>query len=268
MIEDRKPREASVENAKRPVGALANQALKLVAARNERPLRPYDPQMLGFLVGAILSPVRPSPAEIVARFGRAGIRPEELADTYVPAAARQLGTDWCGDRIGFAEVTIGSSRLQSLLRGLALDWRADLGHGDGLGAAILVLLVEGADHTLGASLLAGRLRRRGFSVRLLTSRPGRALATAVRESRFDAVFLSASPSESVEALRRLVDCVRIAARPAPLVLGGSILHAGGHRSELVSETGVDHATTDLDEALALCRLSAMPRYDGGSIPDA
>lgn len=268
MIEDRKPRNASAETAGHRVGALANQALKLVAARNERPLRPYDPQLLGYLVEAILSPVRPSPETILARFARAGVRADEVADTYIPAAARQLGTDWEADRIGFAEVTIGSSRLQSLLRGMALDWRADCGHGDGLGAAILVLLLEGTDHTLGASLLAGRLRRRGFSVRLLTSRPSKALATAVRESRFDAVFLSASPSESVESLRRLVDCVRIAARPAPLVLGGSILQVGSDSTDLMSETGVDHATTDLDEALALCRLSPMPRYDGGPIPDA
>ena len=268
MIEDRKSRDARADSAGRRVGDLATRVLKVVAARNERPLRPYDPQLLSYLVSTILSPLRPAPESIVARFARAGIRPEELADTYVPAAARQLGTDWCADRIGFAAVTIGSSRLQSLLRGLAPEWRADWGQGDGLGTSVLVLLPDGADHTLGASVLAGRLRRRGFSVRLLVGAPGRSLVAAVRESRFDAVFLSASPSERLDNLRRLVDCVRIAARPAPIVLGGSILESGWDSTDLVAETGVDHGTSDLDDALSLCRLAPVPRFAGGPVPGA
>lgn len=146
--------------------------------------------------------------------------------------------------------------------------RADRGQGGGLGAAVLVLLPDGADHTLGASVLAGRLRRRGLSVRLLAGDPGKPLATTLRESRFDAVFLSASPSERLAHLRRLVDCVRLAARPAPIVLGGSILEPGRDSTDLVAETGADHGTSDLDQALSLCRLTSVPRFAGGPAPEA
>lgn len=176
---------------------------------------------------------------------KAGIDAGRIADIYVPAVAQALGEDWVADRNSFADVTLGASRLQSLLR--ELDEAAAL-HPYGDGPAVLVATAAEAHHTLGAVLLAGQLRRQGFSVRLLLGARPADLQQQLRQSGYDAVFLSASRSEDPQVLRRLVE----AARPVPLVLGGGLLELG---PEVVAQTRAPLATSDLSEALRLCNLA-------------
>ena len=95
-----------------------------------------------------------------------GTRPEDIADFYVPALAREMGDQWCKDQLSFAGVTIGTSRLQAVLRALGPNWSGDNVSGPN-GPSILLIVGQEVYHTLGAIVLSGQLRRKGFSVKLI-----------------------------------------------------------------------------------------------------
>lgn len=197
---------------------------------------------------------------VIARMRAGGIPAEEIADFYVPAVARKLGLGWCEDELGFASVTIGCARLQGLLRELGPEWRADA-VADGDAPGILIVVGAGIYHTLGSMVLAGQMRRRGLSVRLLIGVEPDAVGPVMRQARFDAVMISASKTERMELLRRLVHAVKQSTPfPPPVVIGGGILEIlPQDQADVRSMTGADFATSDLDEALALCGIRTMPR---------
>ncbi len=99
---------------------------------------------------------------------RARISPTLFADRYVPEIARRLGKGWEDDTMSFAQVTMGASRLQAILREIGADWAADQGalasmtHAER--STILMIVPPGEQHTLGVFVLIGQLRRRGVSV--------------------------------------------------------------------------------------------------------
>ncbi|WP_439155340.1 cobalamin B12-binding domain-containing protein [Yoonia sp.] len=182
-----------------------------------------------------------------------GVRREDMADFYIPELARQLGEQWCSDELGFVGVTIGVSRLQAMLRDLGPEWSGDQSaRADA--PSILLIVPQDAHHTLGAMVLAGQLRRKGYSVRLMLGLRREEVATRMKLTKFQAVFVSASQSEKLETLRRIVDVVKTATLQPPLVvIGGSILEVETEKN-LKTLTGADHATKRPDEALRLCGL--------------
>lgn len=207
--------------------------------------------LIADLHAAVLSTDRGACKPVIARMIGAGIDNHEIADIHVPAVARLLGETWCADRIGFAAVTIGVARLQMMLRDLGAEWRADV-NSDPDTPAILVVVASEVNHMLGAVILSGQLRRRGFSVRLIMGARAEDVGMAMRMSHYDAVMMSAACGDSIDLLRRLVDAVRLAQRArVPVVIGGTILDGTARVPAL---TGADHATSDLDEALQLCKL--------------
>ena len=210
------------------------------------------------LFDAVTSPTSPALGPLVKRMTEAGIAAREIADVFIPELARKLGAMWCEDDIGFATVTIGVARLQGLLREIGPEWRADeFRNGDAPG--LLVVVGSGVFHTLGATVLTGQLRRSGLSVRLLIDATPESLGPVMRKARFDAVLISASDSENLESLRRLVLAVKRATSvPPPVVIGGIIvdqLQAQG--VDIAALTGADFVTRDANEALALCGLSSF-----------
>ena len=180
-----------------------------------------------------------------------GISAERLADDYVPALARQMGDAWCKDEMSFAGVTIGVSRLQSMLRDLGPAWAGDnLAQAD----APTILLVVGHEvyHTLGAMVLAGQLRRKGISVTLLLGAGPDELVSSLSLGAYDALFISASIGESLDNLRRMVDSVRAKLRePPPVVIGGTILD---NEIDVRATIGADFASKNPDEAITFCGL--------------
>ena len=94
---------------------------------------------------------------------RARVSATAVADLYIPEVARRLGAAWEADCLSFAAVTMGVARLQAILREIGACWSADRG-GVVDGPMVLLVLPQGEQHTLGAMVLAGRLRRMGISV--------------------------------------------------------------------------------------------------------
>lgn len=201
---------------------------------------------------AILSSDNKRGVAVVQDQLKSGLAATDIADIVIPRVSHLLGDQWCEDQIGFAQVTIGAARLQSLLRLLGPDWS-----GDRIGApgapTILLIVPENTLHTLGAMVLAGQLRRRGFSVKSLLGVTPADAAAHMGDARFEAVFISAAISDSLETLRQIVKSIHYADPGCtPIVIGGSIEHCTGDIADL---TGADYVTSNLEEALRLCQLS-------------
>ena len=151
-----------------------------------------------------------------------GVSKATIADDYIPHIARQMGDAWCVDEMSFASVTIGVSRLQSLLRDLGPEWRADNAVNPESGVALIVVALD-EYHTLGAMVLAGRLRRQGLSVQLQLGLKPADLRRTLAVPKFDAVLISASAGEDLDSLRLLVEAIQTSQRlrQTPIVIGGS-----------------------------------------------
>lgn len=188
-----------------------------------------------------------------------GTRPEDLADFYIPALARDLGDLWCEDQLSFAGVTIGVSRLQAMLREMGPTWSSD-NASDPAAPSILLIIGQDVYHTLGAIVLSGQLRRKGYSVKLILGGKAAEIADRMKRNKYQAVFVSSSRGERLEALRRIIDVVKTSTQtPPPIVVGGTILEVETAH-DVVALTGADYATAIPDEALRLCGFSEIQRH--------
>jgi MerR family transcriptional regulator, light-induced transcriptional regulator len=171
----------------------------------------------------------------------------DLVDLYFPYVARKLGRDWADDRLGFAEVSIGLARLQAVLHDVASDWRSDQSAQPGSVTALL-LLPEAEQHSFGAMVLMGQLRRRGVSVQLLTGARPELIHKVLKKRRFDCVMVSLACEERVEPCRKLVSEIRTSTQPqVRIAVGGAVME---RVADLQDVTGADLATCDPDLALA------------------
>jgi MerR family transcriptional regulator, light-induced transcriptional regulator len=233
------------------VETLASRALGVLASKRVPAASLLSERFVDALSEAVRSndPVRR--LSVVRDMLDARIRLEDIADFYIPEVARRLGAAWCDDHMSFADVTIGSARLQSLLKEVDAAWL----HGAPLepdAPGLLVVVQAEEFHTLGAMVMCGQLARHGVSVKLAMGPSESEILRTVAAGQFDAIFLSVAQSEGVAQLRKLVDKIRAAAvRPTPVVIGGSVL---ARVADVKTKTGADHATTDVKEALRACGL--------------
>jgi methanogenic corrinoid protein MtbC1 len=238
------------------VDQLAAKALKLVASRQRRAGGGPIAQLVVQLQKAVTTGGTADAQVALRHMIGSGVRPEDIADNYIPAVARRLGDLWCEDEVGFATVTIGVARLQGMLRDLE-DLAGMQRDEEPEGAALLVVVAAGVYHTLGAMVLTGQLRRQGHAVRLMLGAEPDAVAVAVRQARFDMVMVSSAEGAPAEGVRRLVHAVKNATgTPPPVVIGGTVLETAAEiGADILTLTGADHATCDPNEALRLCGLT-------------
>ncbi|MEJ8562279.1 cobalamin B12-binding domain-containing protein [Yoonia sp. GPGPB17] len=209
--------------------------------------------LLATLKAAALSPDRNACRDTVNVALADGTRPEDLADLYIPAIARDLGDQWCEDELSFASVTIGVSRLQAMMRELGPSWTGDNAMTPGA-PSILLLVLQDVYHTLGAIVLTSQLRRKGFSVKLVLGCRAEDVAERLVRTKYHAVFISSSRGETLESLRHIIDVIKTSTdTPPPVVVGGTILDVETVE-DVTALTGADYATRIPDEALKLCNL--------------
>lgn len=174
-----------------------------------------------------------------------------VADLYIPAVARALGEDWMEDRASFLEVTLATARMQALLRAIGTAWTADTGSAPDDRALLLVVPAR-EQHTLGAMVLLGQLRRIGISVRLLIGPGEQELGAALRGGTFRGALISAACADHLAEIQQLVAQMRAACRVGlPIVVGGHVVECG---KDVLALTGADAVATSLGEALAVCGM--------------
>lgn len=233
------------------LSALARTVAARLASRGSRVVRDVDGDLVLAIARAVASPDPSLYDALRPEIRRARVSDIDLVDTYFPAVARLLGCDWAEDRAGWAEVTIGMARLQSLVHQIGHDWD-DCATPDG--AAVLVVLPDGEQHSFGAQVLAGQLRRQGVSVHLqIGARPGD-LRNLVRDRQYDCALVSVGCEDKLETCRKVVKSLKDGSKGRLWVaVGGAVLE---RVADVKLLTGADIATSDPVEAIAGARRGA------------
>ncbi|MEL7214203.1 MAG: cobalamin B12-binding domain-containing protein [Pseudomonadota bacterium] len=254
------PLQGSVANDN--VDALASQVLSVVASRSPHNAAKIYNRLVQQLVEGVRSMERGAPEDAIAELRRFGCTTVDIYDVYIPAAARILGDEWCRDEVSFADVTIGTARLQGMLRELDREWLKENPQVPGNGPAI-AMICEDDFHTLGAMVVAGQMRRLGASVRLLLGLSLSERLEILSQHSFDVVMISASRTENLETTRKLVKNIRTTCeRQLPIVLGGTVIERNVNVKAL---TGADYVINDPKEALELCGLKT--HHQGGGLSE-
>ena len=233
------------------VETLASRALGVLASKRISAASLLSERFLDELSLAVRSAENGRRRAVVRDMLEARIRPEDITDFYIPEVARRLGAAWCEDGVSFADVTIGVARLQGLLKEIGAAWLDDA-RLDADAPSLLVVVLADEFHTLGAMVLCGQLARLGLSVKLAMGHGESELLRIVAAGHFDAILISAAQGERLATLKKLVEKIRAASvRPTPVVVGGSVVT---RVTDIKTQTGADHATTDPKEALRACGL--------------
>ncbi|MEO0654712.1 MAG: cobalamin B12-binding domain-containing protein, partial [Pseudomonadota bacterium] len=238
------------------VESLAERAVAVLASKRANSGQVLSEKLVQDLIDSAGSDDPVHTLETIADIQRAGVPAREIIDYYIPEAARRLGDKWCEDELGFADVTISVARLQRALReiGVAPRQNASAGHRV---ASVLVTVVEGEFHTLGAMVLTEQFRRLGLSVRLLLGNEEFEAQRVVATGDFDAIFVSVGVAERLGVTRDLIaDLRQVLPQATPIVVGGAI---GISERDVKKRTGADFATNDPQEALRLCGLTISPQ---------
>lgn len=193
--------------------------------------------------------VRASPREadaFVARLRLDGMPAALLCTGLLAGTARLLGEQWARDEVSFADVTLGTARLQRLLRTLAPTLERKPGPVGGV--AVLFAAVPGSQHRFGLAMMAEFFRAEGWRVQIGLYDDADQLEVALRDGRHDLLGLSIAIDAQLPMLREC--CARARALPAgrrlALMAGGPLLIG---RPDLAAELDVDATAVDPAEAL-------------------
>lgn len=239
------------EHAGASVTDLASRALAVLAERRSDKDMPLSERLLEMLTGASLNSDDGALNGVVTDMVHSGVSPAEIVSLYVPEAARWLGQQWTEDGLGFAEVTIGSARLQQVVRKLSPDPHRN-GPVDQCDTSLLVVVMPNEHHTLGAVVLASQFRLMGLSVRLVLGEDKQSILRTMSSEDYEAIFFSTSSSERLDELRSFIEKSRkVISNSRPILVGGAVTRQGVDLKKL---TGADHACSDAMEALRICGL--------------
>lgn len=205
---------------------------------------------------ALLSADESAAGDLMRGLLARGTSPEAVFEDLFAPAARRLGEMWETDDCSFYEVTIGSGRIQCLMRELAAQLTAPTRFG-GTGRVILSL-APGEQHSLGMMIVAEHLLRDGWDVHFLSSYNDEYLLDKVQETHYDCVGFSISCTKHLAGLARDIKRIRQMStnRDIRIVVGGPLVTKD---PTIVARVGADgHAVNGamaVTEARRLCSLA-------------
>lgn len=207
---------------------------------------PTVDQVIEFAMIAARDDAAEIPAFIASRRAE-GMSIETLFLRLLTPAARYLGDLWAADLRTFADVTIGLSRLQQLLRELSTEFEEEA---ERLGPSLRILLVPapGDQHTFGVHMVEEFFRRAGWDVWGELSLSHDELMALVRREWFDVVGLSASCDVLPERLASTIQSLRLASRNSGvgILVGGRLFL---DRPDVVALVGADATALDAAQAV-------------------
>ncbi len=239
------------------VRGLARQAIRILASRSEEHTDRLRAR-LDHLCEAFLSEEEEARHAAIQKLRNEGVTDPEIIDHVIPEVSRILGQRWADDTLSFAEVSIGSARLQETVRALIARDIAplDADAGDHLNAPRIMLIIpRPEDHTLGTFVAADQFRRFGYAVDIIVDQHARQAALELRKHRYVMVGLTIGGRRTLASAKELVDIIRTTAtRATPIVLGGSFVET---EDGLKQATGVDHVAVSVRDALKKCGLDIV-----------
>ncbi len=244
--------EASIDRLKarlseETVADLAKEVLARVALRAEKRTLPADPipeARVEKLALALLSESPGAAAEMVQGLLDDGVPAESVYLDHLAPAARMLGAWWNEDRVPFAMVSIGTSRISGIMRRVGRLFPNPSG---GFGRSAVFASVPAETHTIGMHMAADLFRKEGWVIDLKTGFTHDALVAGIRTSASPVVGLSAGGAYALPRLSRLVAAIRKSSPGVSILVSGQIVQ---DLPDLLTSTGVEAIATDFPTALA------------------
>ena len=176
----------------------------------------------------------------------------DVIDRYIPNTAHAIGEAWVNNNLSFAEVTIASSRLQTLLSEIdKTNFETPFrGHPQ---LEMLIVVLAQDQHNLGSLVLASQLRRHGVSVRNILTESADALQSIILNGWYDAVLFSSSRRQDLSDMMEMITATTYRMRHAPVfALGGIILNLYPELRDDDSTHMFDLISNDPDEIITYC----------------
>lgn len=189
------------------------------------------------LCDALLSSDNDAGHRLVMAARADGMPIETLHLGYIAEAARMLGTRWENDEASVSQVIIGAGRIYGILRTLReLFVSVRLQRPDRYRAAFAS--TPGEIHTLGVTMAADHLRRKGWQIDMKAGLTHDALVQAISHDDYPIIGLSASTPMMIFPLARLIVALRVTNPAAWIMVGGQIVKEEPHIQSLVDADGV------------------------------
>lgn len=185
--------------------------------------------------------------------------PSEMLD-LIEACAVRLGEEWICDSLGFATVTIATSRLQRILATLSLENRCfDPGTRE---RSVLFVVPCGEMHLFAVNLMEERFRLRGWETSMVIDDLRLDLPCLLATSDFQLVCIAWLDSTLVKRVESVLHAIHTSVnRDRTCVIAGG--PAAAEHSRWLEERGVEKICSnaqialDTAERLGATRISAQ-----------
>lgn len=189
------------------------------------------------LCDALLSSDNDAGHRLVMAARADGLPIETLHLGYIAEAARMLGVRWENDEASVSQVIIGAGRIYGILRTLRdLFVSVRLQRPDRYRAVFAS--TPGEIHTLGITMAADHLRRKGWQIDMKAGLTHDALVRSISNDDYPIIGLSASTPMMIFPLARLIVALRVTNPAAWIMVGGLIVQEEPHIQSLVDADGV------------------------------
>jgi MerR family transcriptional regulator, light-induced transcriptional regulator len=216
-------------------------------AQNPPPQDSLSPVAVSHFVAALLGPDVDKPQEIIDGYIARGISLKVILLDLMTPAARNLGDMWTADLCNFVDVTLGVSRMQSILR--RQSGQVGMGYESvGLGHRALLVPAPGEQHTFGLKIVREFLQRDGWDVNCEFNASVDSVIQAVTDTYFDFVGFSLSGETLLDDLKCTIELTRRASLNTSIrVMVGGVIFA--QRPALAKRIGADFFANDAQEAV-------------------
>ncbi|MFK7762246.1 MAG: B12-binding domain-containing protein [Roseobacter sp.] len=170
---------------------------------------------------------------------------EAIYLAYLAEAATTLGEWWEDDYVTFTEVSIATSRIYGIMRGLSYMFVPD--RLVEVKSAVFAL-VPGETHSLGVRMAGDLFGKEGWDINLMIGKNHNDLVADIATSPYPIIGLSAAGRHSAPALAKLVIALRISNPSAAIVVSGNITH---NSRDVLDLMGLDGIVNEVPEALDL-----------------
>ena len=184
----------------------------------------------------------------VQKFLDSGVSVDSILVDLLAPAARKLGQLWEQDQCDFVDVTLGTWRLQQVMRELVYQNPPSIPAK--AAKSCLFASMPGDQHNFGPIMIDQIFAGAGWHSEVIPSPQRRDILDRVKNQSLDLVGLTISRDCPVNAVRQLVTAIRsVSKNPAIVILIGG--RAVMESPSLVEESGADSSAADARDALVL-----------------
>lgn len=186
-------------------------------------------------------------AELIER----GVTTERLYEGLFAEAARTLGEMWESDDCTFYDVTLGTGRIQRLIREFSHQFLADYRYPGSTGR-LLLCSASDEQHSLGIAVLAEFFVKDGWDVHMGPGLGSEALLDKVREGDYNLIGFSVACTSRISKLQQDIRRTRQVSRNPDIkvMVGGALITADPSLAERI---GADGYAIDASSAIVAAR---------------